>query len=135
GRGREPRDGRLPAGWWDEGGLRTRLLALPAVARTPRPACGDPFGRRAADGGDGPGADVAPQAAADGRAVNGAGADPRRAQLRDHQRGTRIRRPSPRGRAERDRRSGKRRPRLRAPDRADRVVGTGGRATPTRRSA
>ena len=47
------------------------------------------LGRRAADGRDGPRADVAAEAAADGRAVDGPRADPRRAQLRDHQGGAR----------------------------------------------
>ena len=87
---REPRDGRLPARRRREGGLRPRLRALPAAARPADAAGGHALRRRAADGRDGPCADVAAEAAADGRAVDGARADPRRAQLRDHQAGARV---------------------------------------------
>ena len=78
-------------GGGDEGGLRARLRALPAAARAPLAARGHAVGRRAADGGDGPRADVAPEAPADGRAVDGPRADPRREELRDHQAGARVR--------------------------------------------
>ena len=74
-----------------EGGLRPRLHALPAVARAAQSARRDDVRRRAADGRDGARADVPAEAAADGRAVHGARADPGRAELRDHQGGARGR--------------------------------------------
>ena len=114
---REPRDGRLPARRRRQGGLRPRLRALPAALRAPRAARGDALGRRAADGRDGPRADVAAEAAADGRAVDGPRADPRRAELRDHQAGARVGRRDARRRAERERLAVDRRPRLRSLDR------------------
>ena len=70
----------------------TACTALPAAARAAQPARRDAVGRRAADGRDGPRADVPAEAAAHGRAVDGARADPGRAELRDHQAGARGRR-------------------------------------------
>ena len=105
-----------------QGGLRARLHALPAPARAPQAAGGHALGRRAADGRDGARADVAAEAAADGRAVDGARADPRRAQLRDHPAGARVGRRDPGRRAERQRLALDRRPRLRPADRPRRPV-------------
>ena len=79
-------------GGGDAGGLRARVHALPAAVRATEPARRDALRRRAADGGDGAGAHGAPEAHAHGRAVDGARADPRRAELRDHQAGARCRR-------------------------------------------
>src|SRR5207248_8825526 len=81
--------------------------------------------RRAADGRDGRGADVEAEAAADGRALDGARADPRRAQLRDHQAGARVRCRDARRRAERERVALHRRSRVRALDRTARARGAG----------
>ena len=108
-----------------QGGPRPRLHALPAPARAPPPARGHALGRRAADGRDGPRADVAAEAAADGRAVDGPRADPRRAELRDHPAGARVGRRDPGRRAERERLARDRRPRLRAADRPRRALGRG----------
>ena len=73
-RAREPRDGRVPEPrrQGPQGGLRARLLALPARLRAALAARRDALGRRAADGRDGPRADEPSQAPADGRAVDGA---------------------------------------------------------------
>ena len=119
-------------GGGDDGGLRARLRALPALYERRDAARRDAVGRRAADGRDGPRADVAPEAAADGRAVDGPRADPRRAELRDHQAGARRRASRARRRAERERLALDRRPRLRALDRPRRARGQGGR--PARRT-
>ena len=110
-------------GGGSQGGLRARLRALPAAARAPLAARGHAVGRRAADGRDGPRADVAAEAPADGRAVDGPRADPRRAELRDHQAGARIGRRDARRRAERERVALDRRPRLRPLDRPARARG------------
>ena len=111
-----------------QGRLRARLLTLPAGLRAPHAAGGDALRRRAADGCHGPRADEPPEAAADGRAVDGARADPRRAQLRDHPAGARVRGRDARRRAEREHGSVDRRPRLRALDRPHRARGQGERA-------
>ena len=92
-------------------GPRARPHAVPAPAGAPGPARGNAVGRRAADGRDGPGADVAAAAAADGRAVDGALAGARPAELPDHQGGPRVGRGGPDGRAERDHGAVDRRPR------------------------
>ena len=68
-----------------------------------------------------------PQAAADGRAVDGPRAGARRAQLRDHQAGERRGRRDARRGAERERVALDRRPRLRPLDRARRPRGQGRR--------
>src|SRR2546430_6078964 len=132
---REPRDGRVPPRRRFQGGLRACLHALPVAPRAPEPAGGDALGRRAADGGDGARADVPAEADADGRAVDGARADPRRTELRHHQAGTRGGRRRARRRAERERLALDRRPRLRAVDRAARTGGQGGRSARERGAA
>ena len=100
----EPRDGRVPSPEsGPEGGVRARLLALPAPVRAPLAARGDTVGRRAADGRDGSRPDVEATAPPDGRAVDGSRADPRRAELRDHRAGQRLGRRDARRRAERQR--------------------------------
>jgi ABC-type sugar transport system ATPase subunit len=69
-----------------------RVYTLPIALRATGAARGDTLRRRAADGRHGSRADVAPEAAPHGRAVHGAGADPRRAKLRDHPAGASVRR-------------------------------------------
>ena len=92
-----------------------RVYSLfPLLHERRKQLAGHALRRRAADGRDGPRADVAAEAAADGRAVDGARSDPRRAELRDHPAGARVRRRDPRRRAERERLALDRRPRLRA---------------------
>ena len=91
-RAREPRDGRVPAARPGElpGGPRPRLRALPAARGAEAPEGGDAVRRRAADVRDRPRADGAPEAAPARRAVDGAGADLRREDLRDHGRDQRA---------------------------------------------
>src|SRR5580693_1424670 len=113
-------------------GLRHGPLAVPAPARAARPAGGHAVRRRAADGGDGPGPDVPPAPAADGRAVDGAVPRPGPAELPDHQDHPRLRRLGPDGRAERDDGAVHRRPRLRAVHRGDRARGPGRRTAEPR---
>src|SRR5262249_54975951 len=83
----------------------------------------------------GPRAHVAPEAAADGRAVDGARADPRRAQLRDHQAGARVGSRHAHRRAERERVAVDRRPRLRPLDRPAPAPTQGGGSARERRAA
>src|SRR5690349_6803082 len=104
-------------------GLRPGARAVPAAARTAQPAGRHAVRRRAADGRDGPGADVAPPAAADGRAVDGAVTRAGPAELPDHQDHPRLRGGGPDGRAERDDGTVHRRPRLCPVDRGDRPRG------------
>ena len=106
-------------------GLRPGARAVPAAARTAQPAGGHAVGRRAADGRDGPGADVTAPAAADGRAVDGAVARAGPAELPDHQDHPRLRGGGPDGRAERDHGAVHRRPRLCPVHRGDRPRGAG----------
>ena len=113
-------------------GVRPGAHAVPAPARAPRSACWHAIGRRAADGRDGPRADVKAAPAADGRAVDGPLAGARAAELPDHQGGPRVRRVGADGRAERDDGAVDRRPRLCAVDRRDRARGHGARAAQER---
>src|SRR5919198_1122378 len=83
-------------------------------------------GGRAANGGDGPGPDVPPAPAADGRAVNGFSACAGTAELRDHQAGPRSGRGGADGRAERDDGAVDSGPRLCAGDGRDRAGRQGG---------
>src|SRR6185437_15576152 len=90
---------------------------------------------RAADGRDGPRVDGEAEAASYGRAVDGPRADPRRAELRDHQAGARVGRRDARRRAERQCLALDRRPRLRALDGPARAGGQGGGPARGRRIA
>ena len=80
-RPREPRARRGASNRLARRGLRTRAHPVPAPARAPRPDGGHAVGRRAADGRDGPSADVKAAHAADGRAVDGSLARARAAEL------------------------------------------------------
>ena len=122
-RAREPRDGRLPADRQGElpGGPRPRLPPLPAPRRAEAAEGGDDVRRRAADGGDGSRADGAAEAAPAGRAVDGARADLRREDLRDHRRDQLAGHADPARRAERADGPRRRQPRLRDGDGEDRA--------------
>src|SRR5207253_7272967 len=100
-----------------------RLLALSASEREEAAEGGHAVRRRAADGGNRAGADGAPQAAAAGRALDGARADLRRADLRDHPRDQLAGNADPAGRTERPDGARRREPRLRARDGQDRSLG------------
>src|SRR5271169_816722 len=127
GAGRRAAQGRIA-----QRGLRHGPLAVPAPARAARPAGGHAVRRRAADGGDGPGPDVPPPPAADGRAVDGAVPRAGPAELPDHQDHPRLRRRGPDGRAERGDGAIRRRPRVCPVDRGDRTRGPGRRVAAPR---
>ena len=136
-RAREPRDGRLPARRQRElqGGPRPRLRALPAARRAEAAEGRDAVGRRAADVRDGPRADGAAEAAAARRAVDGAGADLRREDLRDRRARSTRRGRRPARRAERADGARRGQPRLRARDRQDRARGRRRRSSARERAA
>src|SRR5262249_33097043 len=104
-------------------GLRAGPRAVPAPVRAAQPARRHAVRRRAADGRDGPRADVTPAAAADGRAVDGPVARARPAELPDHQEDPLVRRRRADGRADRGDGAVDRRRRLRPVYWGDRARG------------
>ena len=111
----EPVDGRLRAARprRDPGRRRARLRAFSAPEGAPQADGGHDVGRRAADAGDGAGADVAPEAAPARRAVDGVGTADGAEGVRDGAHRFGRRRHHPPHRAEREARPRGEPPRLR----------------------